>query len=208
MSLFSVKSTAGRELALAACAGFGLSLLGTLPASAHGLVGHGFAGGFSHPLGGLDHLFLLIGVGSAASFISARLLLFALAGGVGGALFGLNGGGLPVAELLAAAAVSVLGLLILMSRRSGKAPSITASGLVVGVSVAIHGMLHGHEASGGATWWLGALLASSLVVGLTVLTLRRLGTIWTVRLAVLLTLAGAVLALGPIGLLAGGAAAG
>lgn len=69
-------------------------------------------------------------------------------------------------------------------------------------------MLHGHEASGGGSWWLGALLASSLVVGLTFLVLRRLGTSWTVRLAVLLTLAGAVLALGPIGLLAGGAAAG
>ena len=208
MSFFSVKSSAGRELAQAACAGFGLSLLGTLPASAHGLAGHGLTGGFGHPLGGLDHLCLLIGVGAAASLISARLLLFALAGAVAGALFGLDGGGLPVAELLAAAAVSGLGLLILLSGRSGKPPSIAASGLVVTVSVAIHATLHGHEASGGGSWWLGALLASSLVVGLTFLVLRRLGTAWTVRLAVLLTLAGAVLALGPIGLLAGGAAAG
>lgn len=207
MPFASLKSSSGRDLALAGCVGLGLSLLGALPASAHGVAGAGLAGGFSHPLTGLDHLFLLVGVGAASSFVSAQLLLFALAGAVVGALFGVSGGGLPVAELLAALAVSGLGVLILMSRRSGQPPSIPAAGTVVAVAVAIHAMLHGHEASGASTWWAGALLASGLTVGVTFLLLRRLGTAWTVRLAVLLTVVGALLALGPIGLLAGAGAA-
>lgn len=207
MPFASLKSSSGRDLVLAGCAGLGLSLLGTLPASAHGLAGAGLAGGFSHPLTGLDHLFLLVGVGAASSFVSAQLLLFALAGAVIGAFFGVSGGGLPVAELLAALAVSGLGVLILMSRRSGQPPSIPAAGTVVTVAVAIHAMLHGHEASGASSWWAGALLASGLTVGVTFLLLRRLGTAWTVRLAVLLTVVGALLALGPIGLLAGAGAA-
>ena len=206
MPFASLKSSSGRDLALAGCAGLGLSLMSALPVSAHGLAGAGLAGGFSHPLTGLDHLFLLVGVGAASSFVSAQLLLFALAGAVVGALFGVSGGGLPVAELLAALAVSGLGVLILMSRRSGQPPSIPAAGTVVAVAVAIHAMLHGHEASGASSWWAGALLASGLTVGVTFLLLRRLGTAWTVRLAVLLTVVGALLALGPIGLLAGAGA--
>jgi len=202
-----LKSSSGRELALAGCAGLGLSLLGALPATAHELAGAGLASGFNHPLTGLDHLFLLVGVGAASSFVSAQLLLFALGGALIGALFGVSGGGLPVAELLAALAVSGLGVLILMSRRSGQPPSSPAAGAVVATAVAIHAMLHGHEASGAASWWAGALLASGLTVGATFLLLRRLGTAWTLRLAVLLTMVGAFLALGPIGLLVGAGAA-
>jgi urease accessory protein len=73
------------------------------------------------------------------------------------------------------------------------------SGPLVAVSVAIHALLHGQEAGAGTLgWWLGALAASSLVTAIVVGTLRRLGTVWTLRLAVLLTLAGGVLALGPM----------
>ena len=203
-----LKSSSGRDLALTGCAGLGLSLLGALPATAHELAGAGLASGFNHPLTGLDHLFLLVGVGAAASFVSAQLLLFALGGAVIGALFGVSGGGLPVAELLAALAVSGLGVLILMSRRSGHPPSILAAGTLVATAVAIHAMLHGHEASGASSWWAGALLASGLTVGVTFLLLRRIGTAWTLCLAVLLTVVGAFLALGPIGGLLAGAGAG
>lgn len=202
----SFNSSTTRQLALAGIAGFGLSLLGALPVSAHGNAGGGLAAGLGHPLLGLDHLFLLVGVGAAASFVSTQLLLFALGGALIGAIFGVGGGGLPMAELLAAVSISVMGLLILRSRSTGHAPSIPFCGLIVTASVAIHGMLHGHEASGAASWWFGALLSACAVSGLTFLALRRLGTEWTVRLAVLLTLVGAVLAIGPIGLLAGAGA--
>ncbi len=196
-----------RQLLLASAAGFGLSLLGALPAGAHSLGGGGLGAGFGHPLLGLDHLLLLVGVGAAASFIHLRLLLFALAGAVLGALIGVNGIQLPWLELGAALAVSALGLLVLR-RRPGESTSwLPLSGALVAGSVAVHGLLHGQEASGAASWWLGALLSSALVVGVTVLTLRRLSPVWTLRLAVLLSLAGAVLALAPIGLLAAGAGA-
>jgi urease accessory protein len=202
----SFHSSTTRQLALVGVAGFALSLLGALPVSAHGNVGGGVAAGFAHPLLGLDHLFLLVGVGAAASFVSWQLLLFALGGALLGALFGGSGGGLPMAELLAALSISVMGLLILRSRRSGPSPSIPLYGTVVAGSVAIHGMLHGHEASGAAGWWFGALLGACVVSSLSFLVLRRLGTEWTARLAVLLTLVGAVLSLGPIGLMAGAGA--
>ena len=60
-------STTLRQLAPAAAAGLALSLLSTLPAGAHGLAGAGLAAGASHPLLGLDHLLLLLGVGGAAA---------------------------------------------------------------------------------------------------------------------------------------------
>ncbi|APD49047.1 HupE/UreJ family protein [Synechococcus sp. CS-602] len=194
----SFLSPSGRQLGLAACAGLGLSLIGAVPASAHSIAGAGLATGFSHPLLGLDHLLLLVGVGASASFISSTLLLYALAGAALGSLFGLSGGQLPLAELVAALAVSLLGLLILRSRRQAGAPPATLYGLVVMGSVAVHAMLHGHEASGANSWWLGAFLASTLVVGVSYGVLRKLGTVWTLRLAGLLSLAGGVLALAQI----------
>jgi urease accessory protein len=202
----SLHSSTTRQLALAGVAGFALSLLSALPVSAHGNAGGGLAVGFAHPLLGLDHLFLLVGVGAAASFVSWQLLLFALGGALIGALFGVSGGALPMAEVLAALSISGMGLLILRGHRSGLSPSIPLYGTVVAASVAIHGMLHGHEPAGAGSWWFGALLGACAVSGLTFLVLRRLGTEWTVRLAVLLTLVGAVLSLGPIGLLAGAGA--
>ena len=59
----------------AAAAGLALSLLSTLPAGAHGLASAGLAAGASHPLLGLDHLLLLLGVGgAAASFVAGGVL--------------------------------------------------------------------------------------------------------------------------------------
>jgi urease accessory protein len=71
-------------------------------------------------------------------------------------------------------------------------------------AVAAHAMLHGLKgpADGSATlWWLGAFAASVLVSGGSFLLLRRLPVAWTRCVALLLALAGGVVALGPIGLL-------
>ena len=54
-------------------------------ADAH--LGGGFVAGFLHPISGVDHLLLLVGIGAAASCISAQLLLWALAGAIGGGVF-------------------------------------------------------------------------------------------------------------------------
>lgn len=188
---------ATRQLALAAAAGLGLSLLSALPAGAHGVATGGLVAGASHPLLGLDHLLLLVGVGGAAALVGPAVLLAALAGAMGGSLFGAFGGSLPAAEVLAALAVSALGVTLLVRRRQSPLLAV-----VLAAGVAIHAMLHGQEATGTAAsllgWWCGAALASTAVVTASFLTLRHLGPSWTLRLAAGLGLAGGLLALAPL----------
>ncbi len=184
-------------------------LLGSLPAQAHGGVNGGVLAGLSHPLLGLDHLFLLLSVGAAASFISARLLIWALGGAVLGAVLGGAGMVLPAGELLAALAISSVGLLILATGRLID-PTSTWVGVVVAAAVGSHGLLHGVESpKDGSTliWWTGALVSSVLVSGAGYLILRRLPMAWTRTAAVAFLVIGALLAFGPLGLLASGAGA-
>ncbi|MFN9871288.1 MAG: HupE/UreJ family protein [Cyanobacteriota bacterium] len=188
-------STSPRSLALTAAAGFALSLLSALPAGAHGFSGEGLAAGLAHPLTGLDHLLLLLGVGGAAAAIDASLLVFALAGAVLGAVFGAVGGSLPGAELLAALAITAMGVLML---RRGQPSPLAPVGALVAAAVAIHAMLHGQEAPAQTLlWWLGAALGSGGVLLGSFALLQRLGDAWLGRFALALCLAGGVLALMP-----------
>jgi urease accessory protein len=192
-------STTNRQLLTAAAAGLGFSLLSALPAGAHGMADGGLLSGATHPLLGLDHLLLLIGVGTVSSCIGAPVLLFALGGGLVGAVIGSLGGHLPGAEVIAALAVSVLGLLTLQLQRLQQHPSLTLVGAPVAAAVAVHALLHGQEAPSGAIgWWVGALLVSTAVVGVSFGLLRRLPLRWTMGLAAVLSLAGAALALAPL----------
>lgn len=181
-----------------------LALLLDQPAQAHGIAHGGIAAGFLHPISGADHLLLLIGVGTAASCISAQLLLWALAGAVGGGMFGAMGGTLPGQEFLAALAISAVAVLVLRCLRSQQSPQLGACAALVASAVAVHAMLHGLEApadGSAALWWLGAFAGSVLVSGGSFLLLRRLPLAWTRGVALLLALCGGVAALGPIGLL-------
>ncbi|KEF40992.1 MAG: hypothetical protein ER33_13870 [Cyanobium sp. CACIAM 14] len=187
---------------LGSAAALGFVLIGQ-PAQAHGLAHGGLAPGFLHPITGVDHLLLLIGVGAAASSLSARLLLWAFAGALLGGLAGAMGFALPLAEVLAALAISAVALLILRSAREGRRPGLGFAGAVVAGAVALHALLHGLEAPADPTavgWWLGALAASVLVCGGSFLALRRLPPVWTLRLALLLAVLGGGLALAPAGL--------
>jgi urease accessory protein len=197
MSLLFPPSSA-RPLGLAAAAGFGLSLLSALPVQAHGAADAGLLAGASHPLLGLDHLLLLLGVGGVAAYVSSGVLLFALGGALVGALLGSFGGDLPAAEVWAALAVSALGVLLLSLQRSQRSPQLSLVGSVVAAAVAVHALLHGQEASGTLSWWLGAGLASAAVVGATGLVLRRLHSRWTLALAAALSLTGLALAVAPL----------
>jgi urease accessory protein len=174
------------------------------PAQAHGIAHGGIAAGFLHPISGVDHLLLLVGIGAAASCISAQLLLWALAGAIGGGVFGAMGGTLPAQEFLAALAITAVAVLVARSLRSQQSPQLGACAALVAAAVAVHAMLHGLEAPAGgsaALWWLGAFSGSMLVSGGSFLALRRLPLAWTRGLGVLLALCGGVAALGPIGLL-------
>jgi urease accessory protein len=201
-------SVSTRTLALLA----GCSLLATLlldqPAQAHGFAqGLGLGGGlagFLHPITGADHLLLLIGVGAAGSCISPQLLLWALAGAIGGGIYGAIGGSLPGQELLAALAITALAVLVLRSLQAKQSPQLGFCAALVATAVAVHAMLHGLEApaeGAAALWWLGAFAGSALVSGGSFLLLRRLPLAWNRGLALLLALSGGVAALAPIGLL-------
>lgn len=173
------------------------------PAQAHGIAQGGIAAGFLHPLRGADHLLLLIGVGAAASHISPQLLGWGLAGAFAGAMYGAMGGTLPAQEVVAALAISAVAVLVLRSLRAQQAPQLGLCAAVVAVAGALHAMLHALETpveGSAALWWLGAFGASLLVSGGSYLALRRLPLAWTRWLALLLALAGAVVALGPVGL--------
>jgi urease accessory protein len=188
-----------RQLLPAAAAGLGLSLLSALPAGAHGLAEGGLISGATHPLLGLDHLLLLLGVGAVGSYVGSQVLLFALGGGLIGALLGSAGGQLPGAEVVAALAVSALGLVILQLERMRQRPALAVVGSLVAAAVAVHALLHGQEAPASQPgWWLGALTASGAVVGLSFTALRRLPVRWTLVLAAALSLAGGLLALAPL----------
>ena len=189
-----------RSPLLALAAGFGLSLLSGLPAGAHGLAGGGLLAGGLHPLLGLDHLLLLVGVGAAATAMDGSLLLFALGGALVGSGFGAFGASLPQAEVLAALAVSAVGLLLLRpSQGPDRRPGLVLPGSVIAGAVAIHALLHGHAASGELGWWLGAGSSSLVVVLVTMAALKRLGAPWMSRLALALAVGGGLLALVPLG---------
>ena len=196
-------SASARSLALFGAAS-ALALLLDLPAQAHGIAHGGIATGFLHPISGVDHLLLLVGIGAAASCISAQLLLWALAGAIGGGVFGAMGGTLPAQEFLAALAITAVAVLVLRSLRSRQSPQLGACAALVAAAVAVHAMLHGLEAPADGSallWWLGAFSGSLLVSGGSFLALRRLPLAWTRGVCVLLALCGGVAALGPIGLL-------
>ena len=189
-----------RSLALAGGA-TALALLLAQPAQAHGIANGGIAAGFLHPISGVDHLLLLVSVGAAGAVISPQLLLWALAGAIGGGVFGALGGTLPAQELLAALAITAVAVLVLRSQQSTR---LGACAALVAAAVAVHAMLHGLEAPAGgsaALWWLGALSGSALVSGGSLLLLRRLPVAWTRAAALLLALGSGLVALGPIGLL-------
>lgn len=191
-------STSVRSTVLAGAAGFALSLLPALPAAAHDTAGGSLAGGVLHPLLALDHLLLLVGVGATASIVDRSLLAYALAGAVLGAVLGSMGMALPGAELLAALTVSAVGVLLLNRLLdSAGIPGSLGGGLILG-AVALHALLHGHEAPGSPAWWVGAAAASAAVVLCSAWITRRLSPGWELLLALGLCVAGGLLALAPL----------
>ncbi len=131
-----------------------LAMAIALPNLAEAHTGHsapsGFAAGFFHPFGGLDHLLAMLAVGFLA-FRAARLSgrsfalwfvpgLFLIAMIAGGAL-GLAGLALPFAEIGIAVTLFLMGLALALYRRGG----VVAISLLVGLAGIFHGFAHGSE---------------------------------------------------------------
>lgn len=175
-------------------------VLEAFPAQAHGVVSGGPLAGLVHPLLGLDHLLMLLAVGTAASQISFQLLGWALGGGLLGVVAGLLSWSLPAVETLAALAVALVAGMVVVRGHAGGWRSTTMqrlSGAVVALGVAIHGLLHGLEAPTGAaalSWWSGALITSVVVCAGSAILLQRLPQRWRTVMAMAMVVAGGLLA--------------
>ena len=130
-----------------------LGLVVACTASAHSGegVGGGFAAGFSHPLGGADHMLAMIAVGIWGAVLNAPLIYllpiaFPLLMVVGGIL-GIAGIPLPLVEIGIAASVIALGSAIAFNWR---APVALAVAIVAFFGV-FHGHAHGTELPGAAS---------------------------------------------------------
>lgn len=177
-------------------------------ASAHTGVGdvQGFVHGFTHPLGGIDHLLAMVMVGVLAVQLGGRALwavpcAFVTLMAVGGAM-GLAGVDLPFVEVAIATSVLVLGLAIALQLQ---APVSAVVALVGGFAV-FHGFAHGAEmpdSVGAISYGAGFILATALLhcagLGLG----SAIGRLAKSRSSVVLRTMGAGAALAGIGLLAG-----
>lgn len=168
----------------------GTAVLAFAAGSAFAHTGHDHSGvlqGLAHPMG-IDHLLAMVAVGvwsarvlpqgrraaGPAAFVLA-MLAGALAGSAGWTPAGLEWG--------IAASVTVFGLMLAAGRRL---PAALGLGLVA-IGAALHGVAHGAELAGGASFagyaagfitTTIALQAAGLVLGLAAGRLRRHGLAW------------------------------
>jgi urease accessory protein len=125
-----------------------LALLASGPALAH--PGHGvesFAAGLAHPLGGLDHMAVMVAVGLWAALKGGRALWIWPAAFIGvlliGGALGMAHFAVPLVEPGILASVVVLGLLVALAVDL----PVAAGATIVGVFALLHGHAHGSEAT-------------------------------------------------------------
>ncbi len=137
--------TNDRSYAMRAACAVPLFLAGASPAFAHHVsggetpvtFGEGLLSGLGHPVIGVDHFAFIVAVGIAAALAGRLLPLtvsFAL-GALAGCLVHVAGVNLPVAELVIAATVLLLGAIIATNRQL---PAI-----MLGTLFAFAGLFHG-----------------------------------------------------------------
>ncbi len=136
------------------CIAAALLMLSTAPAFAHHAMGgqtpftfaQGLISGVAHPVIGVDHLAFILGVGIASAFIGARFImpLIFVGATLAGCFLQLQGIALPVAEIMVAASVVTIGVLIV------SAISVPASiyGALFGIAGLFHGWAYGQSIVG------------------------------------------------------------
>jgi hydrogenase/urease accessory protein HupE len=158
---------------------FAVGLVLFVPAITHahssGDAGTGLSAGFSHPLGGWDHMLVMLAVGvwAARKGGSAlwRLPLVFIALMTVGATVGASGVQLPGVEFIIMLSVPVFGLMIM---EQGKVkPAVDAA--LVGFFAFFHGLAHGTEmpvSASAVSFAVGFVLATLLLHGLGLLFTR------------------------------------
>lgn len=171
----------------------GLLVVLLTPSSAFAHTGlgdtSGLWNGLAHPLGGLDHLCAMIGVGLWAAQRGGRALwlvplAFLLVMALGG-LLGAMAVGLPLVEQGIVASVLMLGIFIAASVRM----PLVVSAMIVGTFALFHGHAHGAEMQptySGLAYGIGFLASTALLhlcgIGFG-LVARQSGAAWLVRYA-------------------------
>lgn len=133
--------------------------------SESGTVG-GFVSGFTHPLGGLDHIVAMVAVGLWGAFLGGRAMwtlpvVFPVVMALGGAL-GVVGVELPGVETGIALSGVVLGVMVALAAR----PPLWVAAVLVGVFAVFHGHAHGielPEAANALTFAIGFVIATGLL---------------------------------------------
>ena len=123
-------------------------LLASQSAFAHivdGSASGGFAGGFAHPLLGLDHVVAMVAVGLWGAFLGPPAIwllpiTFPMVMALGGAI-AILGVPVPGVEIGIAASAIVLGGMIALAAR----PPLVIAALIVGAFAVFHGHAHGAE---------------------------------------------------------------
>ena len=140
-------------------------LVASGPAQAHTGIGGtlGLAQGFGHPIGGIDHLLVMVAVGLFAAHLGGRALWlvplsFISAMAIGGA-FGITGIFLPSVEVGIALSVVVFGVSVAARPHL---PTLVAMTLA-GFFALFHGQAHGAEmpeATSGLAYGVGFVLGN------------------------------------------------
>jgi urease accessory protein len=179
-------------------------------ASAHVRVGdadaQGIVHGFSHPLGGLDHILAMVAVGLHAAHLGGRAmwlvpLTFVSVMAIAGVL-GMADVGLPYAEIGIGLSVVVLGLAIAFRLNI----STLAAMALVGFFAIFHGHAHGveiPESTSGLEYGIGFMCATALLhaVGIGIgLAIGYAGQIYSRRIV---QVGGGAMAIAGVALLAG-----
>jgi urease accessory protein len=161
-------------------------LLAASPALAHPGHGGGFAAGFAHPIGGLDHVLAMLAVGLWATLRGERAIfawpaafVLAMAAGFAATQAGLV---LPGVETMIAASVILLGAAIALRL---EAPVRLGAAAIAAFGLA-HGAAHGMEVQGAALPFASGFILASLTLhgagaGLAFM-LGRLAARWPARL--------------------------
>jgi urease accessory protein len=168
--------------------------------------GFGFAHGFEHPIGGIDHVLAMVAVGVLAFVLGGRALILVPLAFVGmmivGFLLGAAQVSLPFVEIAIAASSLVIGA----AAAWGKPMPVAIAMALVGIFALFHGYAHGAEMpanANGLGYALGFVLATALLhaagITLSVLVAKIMGRHG--RLAA--RVAGGAFALGGAGVLAG-----
>jgi urease accessory protein len=137
-------------------------------ASAHVGVGDasGFAHGFMHPIGGIDHILAMVMVGLFAAQLGGRAMWLVPAAFVGvmalGGVVGFSGFALPFVELGIGLSIVVLGAAVAF----GLKPVVAAAMGLVGFFAVFHGFAHGAEmpdSVAGLAYGAGFVVATALL---------------------------------------------